>query len=207
MKWSTAFAVVCATTLVLACHKPTQMAQTEATVTTPAPTWTYDEYRDEMRGTRSWSATLESSNRPMLQFPYEGGSSVSLRLSKTEGDGGDYAPELVLENGQFDCSQYSNEATSCLITIKADAGKPYDLRGVQTECGSAKCMRIYDENAFESGNGSGIHTNVVNVFRTAKRVTIELPLYEYGSYQYQFDTDGLNWPPVETEGKIPRAQS
>jgi hypothetical protein len=32
------------------------------------------------------------------------------------------------------------------------------------------------------------------MFRKSKRVTIELPLFDYGSYQYQFDTQNLDWP-------------
>lgn len=176
-----------------ACRQEPTSAQPDRAEQAPTSTWQYDEYRDAMRGTRSWSATLQSLNQPNLQFPYEGGSPVAIRLSRTEGEGGEYAPEIVLENGQFDCSQYG-ESRSCLITIKADDQKPYDIRGVETACGSAKCMRLFDEQAAERADGKRIYANVVDVFRKAKRVTIELPLYGYGSFQYQFNTQGLKWP-------------
>jgi hypothetical protein len=169
---------------------PNEQAGTEKR--SPA-TWQYDEYKDEMRGTRSWSATLQSLNQPTLGFPYEGGSPVYIRLSGTEGEGGEYAPEVVLENGQFDCSQYGG-TTSCLITVKSDDHEPYDLRGVETDCGSAKCMRILDEGAIDAGDDGGVYSNVIEMIKKSKRLTIELPLYGYGSYQYQFDTSGLNWP-------------
>jgi hypothetical protein len=180
-----------------ACHaeqprKSERAQQQPARAEAPAG-WQYEEYHDQMRGTRSWSATLQSLNAPELGFPYEGGSPVTIRLSRTEGDGGDYAPEVMLERGQFDCSQYGS-SQSCLITVKADDQKPYDLRGVEVDCGGANCMRLIDQGAIDAMDDKGVYTNVIDLFRRSKRITIELPLYDYGSYQYQFDTRNLDWP-------------
>jgi hypothetical protein len=155
------------------------------------PVWKYSEHVDKMRGHISWTATLKSSNRPELEFPYEGGSPTYLRLSKLQGDPSDnYGPEIVLENGQFDCSLYGG-GNSCLITVKVDDEKPRDLRGVSSDCGSAKCLRLFDEAAIEQGGQ--VYQPVIDMFRRSKHVTIELPLYQYGSYQYEFDTQNLQW--------------
>lgn len=35
--------------------------------------------------------------------------------------------------------------------------------------------------------------SVIVALRGSKRVVIEVPLYHYGSYQYEFNTAGLRW--------------
>lgn len=182
--------------LVPACSQPSQTDQAghrQKADTPQAPTWQYDESRDEMRGSVYSTATLQSMNQPDLKFPYEGGSPVYLRLSKSSDEPGEYAPEVVLENGQFDCAAYGGEGNSCLITIKADDQKPYDIRGVEVDCGSAKCMRLFDEQAVEQADDAHIYSRVFDVLKKSRKLTIELPLYEYGSYQYQFNVRNLHW--------------
>lgn len=185
--------VLAMATLLLGCDAaPQKGGVTPLPTESVDPTWEYSEHKDEMRSQQSWTATLRSLNEPSLGFPYEGGSPVFIRLSKIAGDPPDnYAPEVVLLNGQFDCSQFGG-THSCSITVKVDDGLPYDLWGVTRDCGPNHCMRLVNANRMD---GTAV-SSVIDIFRKAKHLTVELPLYRFGSYQYNFSMENLDWSPM-----------
>lgn len=172
-----------------ACNQPTTDTQATAAEVPAKPTWTYGITEDKMRGNGTYWAQLKSSNQPELDFPYEGGSPITLQIVKQKGDPhpDNYAPELILTNGQFDCSglQYPNR---CYVSVKADDQPVELLLGSSDDCGSARCLGLQNDPS-----GAKVNVSFVETIRAAKRLTIEVPLYRYGSYQYEFDVAGLNW--------------
>ena len=151
------------------------------------PSWSYGVEKDEMRNSRSRWAQLESSNSPQLEFPYAGGSPVTLSLWKHEGETypDNVSPRLVLSNGQFDCS---DDGKACYVDIKVDHAKPVTLYAVKDDCGSDQCLALHNDPA-----GPLAAKSVIAALRGSKRITIEVPLYKYGTYQYQFNTARLVW--------------
>lgn len=154
----------------------------------PEPTWTYSVNVDEMRNERTYWAMLESSNAPELEFPYAGGSPVTLQIYKVEGDPPDnYPPRVQLQNGQFNCHGGSSY-NSCYVAVKFDDAEPRVISAFEEECGKFQCLRFswLDLQA-------GDVRSLIPDLRKAQTVVIELPLYNFGSYQYRFHTAGLDW--------------
>jgi len=176
--------------LLSACGQSAPQQGSEAEISQVAkPTWVYGESIDKMRGEKWFYAELQSSNQPDLGSPYSGGSPLTLQFSKLQGETypDNYAPRLILSNGQYDCSSYGHP-NSCSITAKADNQKPIELLGVESDCGDAKCLILNND---PSGPLSG--KSVIPLLRKANRLIVEVPLYRFGSYQYEFNTAGLDW--------------
>lgn len=170
-------------------QSPPQQANDAELSHAAKPTWVYGESIDKMRGEKWFYAELQSSNQPELESPYSGGSPLTLQFSKLQGEThpDNYAPRLVLSNGQYDCSG-SGHGNSCMITAKADDQKPVELHAVETDCGDAKCLVLHND---PYGPLSG--KSVIGMLRKTNRLIIEVPLYRFGSFQYEFDTAGLDW--------------
>jgi hypothetical protein len=147
--------------------------------------WNYSTTSDEMRGTSTRWAELNSSNAPHLDFPYAGGSPVVLQLFK---GGGDIETNirLLLANGQFACS--GSAGRTCSLTIKVDDEKPQEIRGIEDECGSHTCLRL-GADLFNQEHPPA----VLALIQSADNLVIEVPLYDFGPYQYKFATSELRW--------------
>lgn len=171
------------------CGAKTSDKQEAVAQASSEPTWQYGIATDKMRGDKVYWADLRSSNQPELDFPYAGGSPVVLSLSKLAGDPhpDNRNPNLVLANGQFDCSSYSG-SESCSISMKVDDKPVVELHAVEADCGSDQCLILHNDPG-----GPKAEESVIAALRGSKRVTIEVPLYHFGSYQYEFNTAGLNW--------------
>ena len=156
---------------------------------TTKPIWIYSDSVDKMREDRYFYADLRSNNYPELNDPYGGGSPLTLHISKLQGDTfpDNYAPRLIISNGQFDCSS-EGRARSCMITAKADNRDPIELHAVETDCGSAKCL-VLNNDPYGPLSGKSL----IPILRSAQRFVIEAPLYRFGNYQYEFNTAGLDW--------------
>jgi hypothetical protein len=61
--------------------------------------WTYHVNEDKMRGTKSYYASLDSPTRLDFQFPYNGGSTVTLSVSSVKKD--EYYVRIWINKGQF----------------------------------------------------------------------------------------------------------
>lgn len=166
--------------------------------TRPAsPVWEYTNGEDDMRNQRWWEASLQSENAPELDFPYQGGSPVWLVLHNKEGDPPDNSsPTLVLEKGQYDCHSY-DYSNLCVISVSIDGGEPIELTGARDDCGKNQCLDLTRRAEDEVGPG-GVDTHaesVVSIIRRAKTLTIEVPLYRFGFFQYHFKPAGLVFAP------------
>ena len=93
-------------------------------------------------------------------------------------------PAVTLKNGQFDCKG-GDDFNSCALAIKADNGQVFSMTAVEFKCDPAKCLWLRPAHRGK--------LTLIPILRTANNVTIELPLYGNGSYQYRFHVAGFKW--------------
>lgn len=147
--------------------------------------WQYQSGIDRMRGTRWWEASVNAAEKAQVGFPYEGGTAARILLSQSSNEGPfNQQATLILENGQIDCYE-------CIIELKFDDGRVFESHGRRTFCGEAQCLNL---NVFRDGNYDPDIGNFAQNLVSAQKVTIEVPVYRFGSFQYTFDVAGLQWP-------------
>lgn len=140
---------------------------------TPVSSWIYDEDRDEMRETSTKFASVSSSNDVGVTWPYTPGPArMTLRQRSTDG-----LNVMVNIEGQFICSSYQGDT----IAVKFDDDPIQQYRCNEPEGGSPGLLFIQPERRF------------VTALKAAKRVVIELPVYEAGPQQMAFNVEGLVW--------------
>lgn len=139
--------------------------------------WRYKETKDEMRNKTSYFASKTSNNTIELSFPYQGGSSVTLMLRKHSEYGNDVM--FNLSKGQFSCRIHG-----CNISVKFDDGNIEKYAVSESESGSNDVL-------FLSGRKS--MKKFMDKLKSAKKMVIEFPIYDYGRAQFTFDTQGLEW--------------
>lgn len=139
--------------------------------------WRYKETKDEMRNKTSYFASKTSNNTIELSFPYQGGSSITLMLRKHSEYGDDVM--FTLSKGQFSC-----RIDGCNISVKFDDGNIEKYEVSEAESGSNDVL-------FLSGRKS--MKKFMDKLKSAKKMVIEFPIYDYGRAQFTFDTQGLEW--------------
>lgn len=139
--------------------------------------WRYKETKDEMRNKTSYFASKTSNNTIELSFPYQGGSSITLMLRKHSEYGDDVM--FTLSKGQFSC-----RIDGCNISVKFDDGNIEKYAVSEAESGSNDVL-------FLSGRKS--MKKFMDKLKSAKKMVIEVPIYDYGRAQFTFDTQGLEW--------------
>ena len=127
-----------------------------------------------MRGVKTKLAELRSTNRAQLDFPYRGGSTLELNLR--QGDSGD-KPEVFfwLDRGQIPCH------SDCSLFSKFDGDEVKEWEG--TGPASHRGDTIFVNNSHE----------FLGRLRTAKKLTIEVLIFNQGKFQYTFNVGGLKW--------------
>ena len=150
----------------------------EGKVENPPPVipskWRYNQNQDEMRNQTTYSAILESNNSVDFDFPYSGGSTLSIQLRQDPKYGKDVI--FFISKGQIPCF------SGCTASVKFDNGRIQTLRFVGAENGHA-------DTIFLSNNVAGF----VKQLRSSKTMMAEVEFYDEGRRQFQFDTSGLEW--------------
>ena len=144
--------------------------------TTTLGSWSYYEDRDPMRGTVHPFAVTKSLNEIDLAAPYGGGSTVSLRISKNRKTGSDQV-SLYIDKGQFFCNDMEGQQ----ITAKFDDRKLARFSCSTSADGDTQIMFINGERRF------------IEALRSASRLTLEVPIYDAGNPQFNFDISNLKW--------------
>lgn len=149
-----------------------------------AADWYASYDNDEMRGTAQKFIQTESDNAVEFDFPYNGGSKMSLllRSKKTELKEGQKAEDLPLteailtiSKGQFICSSFND----CHVSVKFDSGKIEKFSMSEASGGRSDVMFFDNSSSF-----------IQNV-RTHKKVIIEAEFYQSGNKQFKFDLTGI----------------
>ena len=137
--------------------------------------WSYSTDEDQVRGKKVYYASVDSDNEVEFDFPYAGGSTLTMTVRKHP----QYGQDVVfrISKGQFVCG-----VESCSGTINYGKG-PEHLS--LAEPGD------YDSETLFASNGPA----VINKLKSADKVIVELPFYQEGDRQFTFETKGLKWPP------------
>jgi hypothetical protein len=137
--------------------------------------WTYSDSKDEMRGTTTRYASVDSENKLEFNFPYNGGATATLGLRQTPKSGLDIYVEVT--KGQFLCHSFMNTH----VSVKFDNGPIQRFSCTDTSDGRSTMIFIRSEGRF------------LAALRHAKKTVIEAEFYQAGEQQMIFDTAGLNW--------------
>jgi hypothetical protein len=143
-------------------------------VPTPAQAWQYTETKDQMRGIVTSYATVQSTNQLDFAFPYSGGSTATLILSREEGE---LNVILTIDKGQFTCFDNSGDK----VAMRFDDGLVYTY-------GCTRSADVRTDIIFLSPEHQ-----ILNQLRKAKRVIVEAQFFQAGRHQLTFDIADLKW--------------
>lgn len=158
--------------------EPTQLdANGEATApmapAAPAPNWTYETERDEMRDATNRFASSASTNTVDMGFPYD---TVQMRIMLRDHAEHGRDIMLVVSEGQYQCGY-----RGCSISAKFDDGEIQTFSVNEADGGTNGVLFIQNQPRF------------LAALRSAERVTIEARFYSRGSQQFSFNIGGLQW--------------
>ena len=147
--------------------------------TTPAEAaapskWQYSEDKDQMRGTVSRFAVVESENEVDLDFPY-GSVRGTITIRQRPEDGLNIM--FSVEKGQILCHAFGDS----IVSVKFDDKPVQKFRCTGSSDGSSEMAFL------QSG------ARALSGMKGAKRTTIEAEFFQKGRQQFVFDTSGLAW--------------
>lgn len=140
-----------------------------------ASNWSYDSDRDEMRDTTTYYATVNSESEVNVGFPYDA-AKASITIRKRPSDG---LSVLLQAPGQFLCRSYADDT----IAVKFDDGPIQRFPCGEPSDASTGLLFIRSSARF------------VDALKKARRVIIEVEMYQAGAQQMTFQVEGLEWPP------------
>lgn len=155
--------------------------------TTFSAEWIASYDNDEMRGTATKFLQTDSDNSVEFDFPYNGGSTMTLvlRSPKTELKGDQKAEDLkpneailLISKGQFSCNSYNG----CEISVKFDNDKIQKYKMSPAESGRS------DVIFFDKSNG------FIKSIPNHKKLIIEADFYQAGPKQFKFNLEGYTAP-------------
>jgi hypothetical protein len=147
-----------------------------ATVDPNAPEWTYSDLADGMTSGRVRTANLVSSNSLSLPFPYEGVQHARLILRRHPRWGKNVI--LTIEKGQILCHDSSFEP--CYVQVRFDDGKAIPFHASNSADHDSSVIFI---NGFD---------RFVTQLKKAKRLSIEIVLFQAGTHTLEFKVGGLD---------------
>jgi len=132
--------------------------------------WRYSTESDKMTGTTTKWAEVRSNNSLSLDFPYKGSNFG--RLYVRQKDGKNAEAFVTIEKGQILCRTYDN----CAVRVRFDENQPVRMSAAPAADHSSKIIFISPPGKFLSSA------------QKAKRILIELSLYQNGNQVLDFDT-------------------
>lgn len=148
-----------------------------ATDTKKEKTWDYQTQVDEMNDSKSKFASIVSENLVDFDFPYQGGSSLTITVRKTKKWGTDVY--ITISKGQFICNEYNGTNN---VRIRFDNGTPMKFTTNEPADGSPDMLFLANPKKF------------INLAKKAKRILVEAPFYEGGNQVFTFTVDKpLEW--------------
>jgi hypothetical protein len=148
----------------------------DSTVTenSKAPTWSYDTLKNQM-GESTIMASIQSTNKVNLEFPYQGGSVGRLIIKKLPK--GELNIMYRVSNGQINIDII--EGTN--IRVKYDDEKPKTYNMSSSSDNSSDVLFFNGES------------NVLTKLKNSKKVVVEVPFFQNGNQQFTFNTENLKW--------------
>ena len=138
--------------------------------------WVYKKNKDEMRGIESRFATNVSTNQVEFDFPYNGGSNLTLTVRET---GNEKDILIGISKGQFICG-----INDCKFAFKFDDGAVESITMTHPENYASDIMFVsYDKT----------EDKIIEKLKTSKKLIIEAPFYQEGRKQFTFNVSGFEW--------------
>ncbi|MDU4094256.1 MAG: hypothetical protein E7H57_13420 [Pantoea sp.] len=148
----------------------------------------YSSYKnDEMRGTAQKFIETESDNTADFEFPYNGGSKMTLllRSKKTQLKEGQKAEDLpfseailTISKGQFICHSFDD----CHVSVKFDNGNIQKF-SMSEAAGGRSDVIFFDNSA-----------SFIKNIKKHKKLILEADFYQAGPKQFKFDLSGFDNP-------------
>lgn len=139
--------------------------------------WTFEGRADPMGGSKTRIAWTRSSNFHQLPFPYQGRTHATLILRYKEGQ--ETQVRLDIDRSQFICH------SECPTRVRFDEAEAEGFPAVPPADYSYDTIFIEREEDF------------IQKALAAKRVRIEVQMFQAGTRVFEFDVRGLAWPPPE----------
>ncbi|RXZ42675.1 hypothetical protein [Crenobacter cavernae] len=144
----------------------------------PPSKWSYDSKEDKMRGQSRYFASLTSSDMIQLAFPYNGGTDLELVLRDDPEHGKDIM--LWMSKGQLPCYSYDG----CSFSVKFDDGPIQRFSAAGPASSGSDTLFI---------SGPAGRKKFMAGLRKAKRMIVEVNVYDAGRQQFTFEPVGLQW--------------
>ena len=147
---------------------------------TPATAqWKYKSFEDKMRRSITQIAEIKSTNKANLDFPYKGGSTLELNLRKRGSEEDDVF--VSIDRGQIPCFNI------CRIFTKFDQDEVVEWGGSGADSGRSDLIFIGKSQEF------------IERLKSAKKLIIEIQIYNHGRFQFNFNVSGLKWNSPEQQ--------
>lgn len=139
--------------------------------------WNYFTDTDEMNDSKSRFASLVSDNTVNFDFPYQGGSSLSLIVRYMKKYGTDVY--IKISSGQFICNEYQGTNN---VRVRFDDAAPIKFSTNEPSDGSSDMLFLNNAKKF------------IKLAKQAKTIKIEAPFYQEGNRIFTFTVDKpLEW--------------
>lgn len=140
---------------------------------TPAPNWEYFTNVDQMTGDTTHWAECVSENAEKFDFPYDGGSYLSINVRNT---GGKQDAWIKIDKGQFSIAPTFGEG----ISVRFDDGEVLKFACVAPSDGSGDLLFINKTKKF------------LPLLKGSKTMMIKVEFWREGTRTFKFKTEGLN---------------
>nr|DAL47373.1 MAG TPA_asm: hypothetical protein [Caudoviricetes sp.] len=133
--------------------------------------WDYDTRTDEMTDKKIHWASCKSKNTEYLEFPYEGGTKLTLTIRNMKGKNEIY---VTVNKGQL-------QTYDKYVSIRLDNGKAKNYSLIGSGDGDSKFAFIYAGNS------------LISQIKKASVIKIQLPFYGNGRRTFTFEPGILEW--------------
>lgn len=133
--------------------------------------WDYDTRTDEMTDKKIHWASCKSKNTEYLEFPYEGGTKLTLTIRNMKGKNEIY---VTVNKGQL-------QTYDKYVSIRLDNGKAKNYSLIGSGDGDSKFAFIYAGNS------------LISQIKKASVIKIQLPFYGNGRRTFAFEPGILEW--------------
>jgi hypothetical protein len=145
--------------------------------TLAAAAWTFETRADPMSDDKTTFAWTRSTNFHQLPFPYQGRTHATLILRHHNGK--EPQVRLDIDRGQFMCHD------ECRSRIRFDDNETDSFQTFPPADLSHDTVFI------------GHESNFIERALPARRIRIEVQMFQAGTRMFEFDVRGLSWPPPE----------
>jgi len=144
--------------------------------------WSYSKKHDDVRNGDIVTASSRSTNSIDLDFPYAGGTWLTVTVRKHPAWGTNVY--FSINQGQLICHSYDD---GCYATVRFDDGPPKRFYLNEPSDNSSDTVFVRGAQGF------------INKLTKAKKLVVELEFYQSGRPQFTLDVSNLHWPPKASD--------